>query len=153
VENTTEYIWWNDQPFVVIRHNQLHTINRQSNSNDSFAILLICIEINVNQFATQFYVYWDGMSNKFEFIEISNDASAIMPMINETTNIVFYADAYNYLYEYMRLQDFSKRVQTTAVDGLTLAFELTSLFHSYNSVGMTSNFVGIAFPRKSPSAL
>jgi hypothetical protein len=153
VENTTEYIWWNDQPFVVLRHNQLHTINRQSNSADAFAILLICIEINVNQYETQFYIYWDGVSEKLEFIEISNKFSSNAPLLNETSNTVFYADAYNYLYEYMKLHEFNKRVQIIAADGLTLAFELTSLFHSYNSVGMTGNFIGISFPRKSPSAL
>lgn len=149
-----ETVWWNEMPCIVLRGNHTNNIDKYPSNSNAFAVLLHSSEYTVNEYAQELYVYWDGVSEFFEFILHPNsDSNIIFSQNEEMHNRVFFSDAYNFLYAYMKKNRFGDYAKNIAANSLALAFELTFISHANYPISVSGDFVGIPFTRKSPSSL
>ncbi len=137
MESIFETVWWNDLPCIVLKGKQTSSINKISHNENAFAVLLYSAENNVNEYSDELYAYWDGKSNGFEFVSYPEFYSDIIFSDDNTRNKnVYFSDAYNYLYEYMRKQGFGSYAQNLALNSMELAFELTFTSNANHAVGV-----------------
>jgi hypothetical protein len=143
-------IWWNEMPYVVLDDIQTTKLNKHSSNQSCFAVLIQSTENTVYQYENELYVYWDGHSNGFEFLHISEKFTYDDDMNN--INFVYFSDAFDYLYDFLRKNKSHIISENYAVNGLELAFQLTFTSQPDDCISMIGNFVSIPLARESPGS-
>ena len=154
MDNVTNTIWWNEMPYVVLDDVQTSKLNKHTSNQQSFAVLILSTENTVHQYENELYVYWDGHSNGFEFLHIPEKIKEFTQDIDTSSiNFVYFSDAFDYLYDFLRKNKSRIVSENYAVNGLELAFQLTSTSQPNDCISMIGNFISIPLTRESPGSL